>query len=100
MSDLIDRDALIADVKRIYCTDCNSYNGVRCRACGTGDALDVIDDAITVDAVQVIHCKDCAYYGKSPLAHMTFGWCRIDAKHRSPKFYCANADRKAGRNDE
>lgn len=45
----IERGALIENIKRVYCTDCNSYDGVRCRACGTGDALDMIDDAPTAD---------------------------------------------------
>lgn len=48
----------------------------------------------TIDAVQVIRCADCAYYGKSPFGHPHIGWCRIDCKHRKPEFYCANADRK------
>lgn len=47
----IDADALIEDIKRVYCTDCNSYNGVRCKACGTGDALDMVEDAPTADVV-------------------------------------------------
>ena len=46
------------------------------------------------DAVHVIRCADCAYYGKSPLGHPHIGWCRIDCKHRKPGFYCANADGK------
>lgn len=45
----IERGALIENIKRVYCADCNSYDGVRCRACGTGDALDMIDDAPTAD---------------------------------------------------
>lgn len=47
----IDADALIEDIKRIYCTDCNNYNEIRCRACGTEDALRMIDDAPTADVV-------------------------------------------------
>ena len=46
---LIDADALIENIKRMYCTECDSYGGVRCRACGTDDAIDMIDDAPTVD---------------------------------------------------
>lgn len=30
---LIDADALVENIKRVYCTDCDSYNGVRCRDC-------------------------------------------------------------------
>ena len=47
----IDADALIEDIKRVYCTDCNNYGGVRCRACGTDDAMLMIDDAPTADVV-------------------------------------------------
>lgn len=45
----IDADALIENIKRVYCTDCNNYNEVRCRACGTDDAITMIDDAPAVD---------------------------------------------------
>lgn len=51
-------------------------------------------EAPTVDAIEVVRCADCAYYGKSPLGHPHIGWCRIDCKHRKSEFYCANADRK------
>lgn len=54
----------------------------------------VVEDAPTIDAVQVTRCADCAYYGKSPFGHPHIGWCRIDCKHRKPDFYCGNADRK------
>lgn len=63
MGDLISREAAIAEIKRIYCTACNSYNGVRCRACNFDDAMSVIDDAPTVDAVEVVRCKDCIHRG-------------------------------------
>ena len=45
----IERGALLESIKRVYCTDCNSYNGVRCRACGTDDALNIIEDAPAAD---------------------------------------------------
>lgn len=45
----IDADALIENIKRVYCTDCNNYNEIRCRACGTDDALTMIDDAPTAN---------------------------------------------------
>jgi hypothetical protein len=45
----IDADALIENIKRVYCTDCNNYNEVRCRACGTDDAMAMIEDAPTAD---------------------------------------------------
>lgn len=51
MPEYIDREALIKHIEKTYCADCNSYNGVRCRACGTGDAIDMIEDAADVAPV-------------------------------------------------
>ena len=41
-------------------TDCDNYNGVRCRACAYADAMDFIDaiPAADVQPVQWISCKD------------------------------------------
>lgn len=61
IGECIEREATIKRIKEVYCAGCNSYNGVRCRACGTGDAIDMIDDAPTVDAVVVTRCKDCKH---------------------------------------
>ena len=45
MAEYFEREATIKRIQEVYCADCNSYNGVRCRACGTGDAIDMIEDA-------------------------------------------------------
>jgi hypothetical protein len=57
MAECIEREATIKRIKEVYCVGCNSYNGVRCRACGIGDAIDMIEDAPTVDAVPVVHTR-------------------------------------------
>lgn len=59
MAECVEREATIKRIKEVYCAGCNSYNGVRCRACGTGDAIDMIEDAPAVDAEVVVRCKDC-----------------------------------------
>ena len=59
MAECIEREATIKRIKEVYCAGCNSYNGVRCRACGTGDAIDMIEDAPAVDAEVVVRYKDC-----------------------------------------
>ncbi|MBR4000286.1 MAG: hypothetical protein IKI93_18305 [Clostridia bacterium] len=53
MSRYIDADALIARIREVYCTGCNSYNEVRCRACGTGDAILQIDSEPAADVAPV-----------------------------------------------
>lgn len=55
MDEYISREETIKRIKECYCTGCNSYNGVRCRACGTGDAIDVIEDAPVADVAPVRH---------------------------------------------
>ena len=59
MAECVEKEATIKRIKEVYCAGCNSYNGVRCRACGTGDAIDMIEDAPAVDAEVVVRCKDC-----------------------------------------
>ncbi len=57
MDEYISREETIKRIKEVYCAGCNSYNGVRCRACGTGDAIDVIEDAPVADVAPVVRCK-------------------------------------------
>ena len=67
MDEFINREATIKRIKEVYCAGCNSYNGVRCRACGTGDAIDIIDDFPAADVAPVRHgrwlldgsCSEC-----------------------------------------
>lgn len=57
MAECIEREATIKRIKEVYCVGCNSYNGVRCRACGTGDAIDIIEDAPAADVAPVVHAE-------------------------------------------
>lgn len=53
MTECVEREATIKRIKEVYCVGCNSYNGVRCRACGTGDAIDIIVDAPAADVAPI-----------------------------------------------
>lgn len=53
--ELIDRKELIDRIVKNYCDGCDDYNGLRCRACPTDDAIQDIEDAPTIDAVPVRH---------------------------------------------
>ena len=44
MSEFIDREKAIANIKAAYCCGCEHYNGVRCRACQIMDAMDVLEE--------------------------------------------------------
>ena len=52
---LIDANARIEEIKEAQCTGCENYGGIRCRACWVDDAIGLIDDSPTVDAVEVVH---------------------------------------------
>ena len=70
---LIDANARIEEIKKAQCAGCENYGGVRCRACWVDDAIGLIDDAPTVDAVPVVRCKDCKNRGdegKCPMYHI------------------------------
>lgn len=53
MAEYFEREATIKRIKEVYCAGCNSYNGVRCRACGIGDAIDMIEDAPAADVAPI-----------------------------------------------
>lgn len=61
MAEYIEREAAIEYARLLYCKDCNSYNGVRCRACAFDDVLLLIEDVPTADVVEVRHGEwdDC-----------------------------------------
>jgi hypothetical protein len=70
---LIDANARIEEIKKAYCHNCENYcenyGGVKCRACWVDYAIGLIDDAPTVEAVEVVRCKDCEHW------HDETGWC-------------------------
>lgn len=51
--ELIDRQASLNDIKEYFCSTCNNYNGIRCRACCVDDTIELIENTPTVDAVPV-----------------------------------------------
>lgn len=93
----IERGEAIEMIRLIYCKDCNSYNGVRCRACEFDDAMSLIEDVPAADVVEVVRCKDCVYWDGR-------GW---DGRCEAPKNglvceytnyddYCSYGKRKDG----
>ena len=53
-----------------------------------------IDDAPTVDAVEVVRCKDCKWYVSYTMENKTYKMCR-KAHLGSDDFYCADGERKS-----
>ena len=84
MAEYIEREALMRQIKEIHCAECNSYHGVRCRACWVDDALGYIDSEPTADVAPVRHarwdengrCSNCG--GHAPF------WCMASTYYKSP----------------
>ena len=55
MDEYIEREALRRRIKEIHCAECDSYHGVRCRACWVDDTLDYIDSEPAADVAPVRH---------------------------------------------
>ena len=53
MTEYIEREALMRRIKEIHCAECDSYHGVRCRACWVDDTLDYIDSEPAADVEPV-----------------------------------------------
>ena len=55
MAEYVEREALMRRIKEIHCAECDSYHGVRCRACWIDDTLDYIDSEPAADVAPVRH---------------------------------------------
>ena len=55
MDEYIERGTLMRRIKEIHCAECDSYHGVRCRACWVDDTLDYIDSEPAADVAPVRH---------------------------------------------
>lgn len=90
---MIDEKALCEYLREYHCKQCkeenNDYGGVVCRTCKVGWMLDLIESCSTIDAVEVVRCKDCKYYQESELLAPNKFCFRL--KH-------PNEDRKIGYN--
>ena len=55
MAEYIEREAFLSDTTQRYCLNCDSYNGVRCRACWVNDMQGEVDDFPAADVAPVVH---------------------------------------------
>ena len=96
MARLIDADALLDEFLKRY-TERERDGNLVFAACEVKqDFADMISNAPTVDAVEVVRCRDCAKDGL-----FTCPICFIENKelyfvNHSPDFYCGEGERKDG----
>ena len=77
MARLIDADALVEHIKDVYCDGCNNYNYIKCRACGTDDAISMIENADDVPAIPISWLKEKSLSVNdpfSPYMKVMFQW--------------------------
>lgn len=55
MDEYIERGTLMRRIKEIHCAECDSYHGVRCRACWVDDTLDYIESEPAAEVTPVRH---------------------------------------------
>ena len=95
---LIDANAEIKKLKDGYCLNCADYYEILCKTCDIREAIRIMDDAPTVDSVEVVHgryemgidegdyeygtCSVCGYN-----EYNAFGCCL-------PHNYCPNCGAK------
>lgn len=94
MAEYIERDALMRRIKEIHCAECDSYHGVRCRACWVDDTLDYIDSEPAADVSPVRHgvweyeTPTINTYGM--LKCSKCGWWTLDQSACDVYHYCHN----------
>lgn len=101
MAEYIDREKAIEFIRINYCKDCNSYNGVRCRACSFDDAMLGIEDVPAADVVEVVRCKDCKicelrYPTKAIGEEAIRGYyCYIIQRYVDPTDFCSYGEKRS-----
>lgn len=97
---LIDADALLKNLECVWdCNDmvfepndhiCNVPND--CKGCKWRETLDFVKRIVksikTVDAVQVVRCKDCKFHERK--------WCTLNDTGMYDEDFCSYGERKDG----
>ena len=85
---LIDANELKDRLKE-YCIDGDTNAGYWYSIMGIDDC---IDNAPTIDAVEVVRCKECEYWTKQ--SDSLQGRCALSGSYPTGAWYCANSERR------
>ena len=94
MTEYIERKELMHRITEIHCAECDSYNGVRCRACWINDTLDYIDSEPASDVAQVRHGEWEIVVGSNGKEYMVCTCCRVSQDLTGVFTYCPNCGAK------
>lgn len=90
MNDYISKNEPIEEIKRIYCTSCNSYNGAMCRACEHQDDIDIIEDTKAADVQPVKRGKWIENAGYGGWSNSEFKCPECGIMEYKPTNFCPN----------
>ena len=117
---LIDADATIKYLREFRGKDCDRRKGMKngkirfcyeigdapCRACDIGDTIDYFldeDISTTVDAVQIVRCKDCRFGERHNVnvikCMMRHEFCTPEPQYHVLSWFCADGEPKDGEQD-
>ena len=94
MAEYIERDALMRRIKEIHCAECDSYHGVRCRACWVDDTLNYIDSEPAAEVAPVRHGRWEVVVGSDGKEHMVCTGCKKQQDLTGVFSYCPNCGSK------
>ena len=89
---LIDANALMEMLKKDYCQHCDNCNGVMCRACWLDNVEIAVDAQPTVDAVEVVRCKDCKQHIETKAENVAY--CQKFNRFMKVDDFCSYGERK------
>ena len=93
---LIDADLLKSDFKDVMPFDIVEINGVKAGLYRDTIIQQVIDEQPTVDAVEVVRCKDCKYRADVDEPNIC-GVCKlVSNRYHNGEDYCGYGERKDG----
>ena len=94
MAEYIEREALMRRTKEIHCAECDSYHGVRCRACWVDDTLDYIDSEPAADVAPVRHGRWITHSDRPDSLICSVCECGFDMWKHDQHNYCPNCGAK------
>ena len=96
MAKLINADKRIAEIKKLYCDGCDNRCGAKCFDCWVDDVMCLIDDAPSVDAMEVVRCRSCKDYNWIPNCDRPMCTNLRGLTIAKPNDFCPYGQRKDG----
>lgn len=97
MARLIDKDALMKQIRLVASR--TSLGETKPNEISSIEVIGLINDAPTVDAVEVVRCKDCRMFVHNKAAFVTYCNRELKCLYANPDGYCSYGERKESDNE-